>query len=285
MKKLLFLLFLPFYLFSKDRPERYRSLVMTSWEGSGLFAVFNAVVAALDYYERHDTCVGLKVDFGERGVYYDTEKGPNWWEYYFEPIALEKKSGGAVRHISDGKQGGLSWKGMTMPRARAAQLMQKYIRMKPHIQKVVDEFARDHFGQGKVVGVHYRGTDKESEAPKVSYQAFFDEIQKFKPNKIFVATDEVHFLDAIKKEFPGKITYIEAMRSSDGQNVHHRMVNNYKKGEEAVVDCLLLSRCQVIICNRSNLNIASSRFNTKIPLISLNEMYWEKERKRKANGE
>ena len=44
-------------------------------------------------------------------------------------------------------------------RSLGAELMHRYIVVRPHIKSVVEEFARLHFS-GFVVGVHVRSTDK-----------------------------------------------------------------------------------------------------------------------------
>lgn len=51
----------------------------------GLFSIFNMVVGALNYYDKGNIS-GLRVDFQEKGWYFDSTKGSNWWNYYFEPI-------------------------------------------------------------------------------------------------------------------------------------------------------------------------------------------------------
>ena len=52
-----------------------------------MFSVFNDVLAALKYYDA-GKYRGLSVDFGLKGVYFDPDRGSNWWEYYCEPIEL-----------------------------------------------------------------------------------------------------------------------------------------------------------------------------------------------------
>ena len=70
-----------------------RTLVVTSpeyIEGAGLFHNFTIVMGCLQLYEKHPY-LGLKVDFGKLGLYYDKQKGDNWWNYYFEPLDLKPR--------------------------------------------------------------------------------------------------------------------------------------------------------------------------------------------------
>ena len=43
--------------------------------------------------------------------------------------------------------------------ARLRKLMKKYVVVKPHIQKIVDNFVNENFNSKNVIGCHVRGTD------------------------------------------------------------------------------------------------------------------------------
>ena len=137
----------------------------------------------------------------------------------------------------------------TMPREQAARLVARYVVQKPRIKAMVDAYVREHWGDAMVLGIHYRGTDKSAEAPRVP----FDEVEAVvrnaisragpRPSKLFVATDEQAFLDYMRDRFPAPLLYREMFRSTDGRAID--VVNadgNHQKGEDAVLDCLLLSR-------------------------------------------
>ena len=88
--------------------------------------------------------------------------------------------------------------------------------------------------------------------------------------KIFVATDEQPFLEYLNAANPGKIIFYDALRSTDGQAIHYsEKVQNYKKGEDAIIDCLLLSSCNLLVKTSSNLSLCSSYFNPDIPVLHL----------------
>ena len=46
--------------------------------------------------------------------------------------------------------------------------------------------------------------------------------------------------------------------------------NNYQKGLDAVIDCLLLSRTQFLIRTASNLSLCAAMFNSRVPDLLLN---------------
>ncbi len=246
-------------------------------QNPGFFSIFFSVVGALDFYEKGiDNCDGLIVDFGKQGLYYDVKYGPNWWEYYFEPINLGVDN--PPREIfPKNKHSFFSvTAGYQMSRERGYELIQKYIKLKPHLQKKIDEFVKEHFEGHHVIGVHYRGTDKSTESPLVPYKVMIKLMKNEcaqDPNlKIFVATDEEKFLKEMYKNFPGKIIAASVLRSQGGYPVHYTSHNgayNYKKGEDAVMDCILLSKCSKLYKTSSNLSSASARFNPFMDVILL----------------
>lgn len=82
------------------------------------------------------------------------------------------------------------------------------------------------------------------------------------PYKIFVASDEMNFFQYLNAEFPGKIFAYDNTEKYRG---------SYSAGETALIDCVLLSRCNLLIKTSSNLSLASTYFNPEIRVIELNE--------------
>ncbi len=64
---------------------------------------------------------------------------------------------------------------------------------------------------------------------------------------------------------------IEAHRSSGTAGVHLSNRNQYKIGEESILDALLLSKCDLLVRTSSNLSLWSTYFNPDLPVILLNE--------------
>lgn len=250
----------------------------------GFFSVFNTVIGFLDYYEkRPGEYAGFMVDFGRRGHYFDKKKGDNWWEYYFSPIfVLEKAEKDAfTTKIPDEMKTQFSvLTQIKMDRKRGHELIQKYVKIKPEIQEKVADFTKKRFNGSFTIGVHYRGTDKETEAPKVPFKTVYEEIDKVMEGRkgvnIFVASDELSFVKDISKRYPGQVLFAEVYRSKDGKSFHNskqKKISNYQKGEEALLDCLLLSKCDYLIRTASNLSAAAAFFNPEMPVVVLSQDY------------
>ena len=241
----------------------------------GFFSVFNTVLGALDHYDQNKDHVSLMVNFEDQGHYYDATKGENWWQYYFEPIKLGNDQSYQDKFPTYQKIIFSLEAQFGMPRERGAELIEKYVRVKPHIREKLDTFVNEHFNNLPVIGIHYRGTDKKSEAPTVPYldviEQIAGEINKCPESMIFVATDDENFLSLIKEQFPHKIIALDAIRSRTEDPVHTSSLGDrYKKGEDAILDCLLLSKCSKLFKMASNLSDTSLKFNPALPFVRLN---------------
>jgi hypothetical protein len=248
----------------------------------GFFSCYQVVVGFLNWYERQvaeDLASGMKVWF-EQGLYFDHGVGPNWWEYYFEPILTAGPPGDDVELIGDSPKALWATEAIsTISRERAGQLIRKYIKVKPHVQRKIDAFGEQFFERRYVAGVHYRGTDKGNEAPKVAYDVVEAAVRRAIAGRsdavIFVATDEQQCLDHLKKAFGAQVVCIDALRSANYEPVHHvnggwASTDRYALGEEALIDCILLSRSNVIIRTQSNLSSSAGNINPTVPIVDLN---------------
>jgi len=246
---------------------------------AGMFSIFFDVLDLLNSYDRkrYD---GVRIDFRREGFYYDSQYGRNWWHYYFEPIQLGikrpmKRVYGCSDYVNPFEIE------FHTTRHEAHRLIQKYIQLRPEIKESIDQFESTHFRDKFVIGVHYRGTDKSGEAPRVSYEKMSEEISiviQNHPNHnhlIFVATDEQNFIHYLIAQFGDLVCYTPGtIRSTDGQAIHSNLkLPRYQIGKEALMDCLLLARTHILIRTSSNLSLCSTFFNPNLPVILLNNRW------------
>lgn len=242
---------------------------------SGLFSEVAAVIGFLDHYERwRRYYAGVRVCFAD-GLYYDPGVGPNWWNCYFEPIDIGGGRGAPERivnpHYHDLCANRVERR---LPRPAAAALVERYVRVQPAVRQQADAFVGAEW-RGHMIGVHYRGTDKWEDAPRVEYEkmaAVIHEAMRGKPDsRIFLATDEAAFVDYLETTLPGRVASRPMFRSVDGRPID--VVNrdgNYQKGLDAVLDCVLLSRTHYLIRTASNLSLCATLFNARLPETLLN---------------
>jgi len=244
----------------------------------GLFSCFSTVIGLLDHYDNGD-CAGFEVDYEKKGFYYEDDKGLNWWTYYFKPLELGSSSKAEKAVVDSWWHHHFAHKVyFELSRERCCYLVDKYISVKGKIEDKADEFVKKKFKSKFVIGVNYRGTDKKCEAARLPYETVKAAVLNVMNNlnikqdgnfAIFVATDEEQFLDYMIDEFEEHVVYTKAFRSSNEVPVHlHK--ENYEKGKQAVIDCLLLSKCDYLVRTSSSLSLCATFFNPKIPSILLN---------------
>jgi hypothetical protein len=250
----------------------------------GMFAAANQILGQLAIFDTKLPVEidGLCVDFGSHGLYYDPGRGPNWWSYYFEPLCVGRlEKDGVYPPKFDYIQGFKRRRQLT--RQEASELVRKYIKVKRQILEKVEQFVWRHFSGFYVIGVHYRGTDKKNEAPRVPYRSVFEAIAKHIPEespwRIFAASDEDQFIEAIQRAFPGRVVACDARRSQNGEGVHFMCEEPYLHGEEALTDALLLSKSSILIRTSSNLSLWATYFNSELPTILLSQNYRWRENK------
>ncbi len=218
----------------------------------------------------------------------------DWFKSYFENVKLTENDKRniethrvSISTISDIEQLGLPpviEDPMTLPDAKA--LFDEYLRIRAEIQDHVASFVAKHFAQKqRVLGVHYRGTDKNTEAKPVSWQFCSRTLRNYlacnpEVDALFVASDEKAFIEWIEREFKDidVIYHDDQERSDDGKAVHVRSSrgDNYLKGKEALVNSLVLSRCSALVRTASFLSAWSSIFNPNLPVVMLNQPYVQK---------
>lgn len=136
-----------------------------------------------------------------------------------------------------------------------------------------------------MVGIHIRGTDMKSTQdhpipPHVlQFINALDNIQKRERiSKIFLCTDEESIVEQIRNKYGNMVVCTTAYRSDDGESIHKghngekRQYHHYLMGREVLVDALVLSQCEHLICGHSNVAYAAILFNAnKYKTITLLE--------------
>lgn len=169
----------------------------------------------------------------------------------------------------------------TLNIGHANRLIGKYLKIKDFIVSEVDGFCKDHFGDNEVLGIHYRSTDKAGEAPSVPYEKVIANIEYYidrypATRAVFISTDDKNFSNFIQSRFDARplIFREDYFRSSDNSSVHHnKKLDKYEVNRDALINCLLLSRCNALIKTSSFLSDWSKLFNPSLPVVLLNRPY------------
>lgn len=156
-------------------------------------------------------------------------------------------------------------------------LVRKYLRAQPDLVQEVEDFWQAHQLQGRVLGVHYRGTDKVSEAPRLSYQAMaagvVESLLKHQDTvAVFVSSDEQPFVDFMRVHFDSTriVSRDDFRRSSGRTEVHHDLDAVLSIQRDAAINMLLLARCTSLIKTASFLSAFSVLMNPDLEVAMLN---------------
>lgn len=255
------------------RPDEY--FVLKARNGAGLFSMFGDVLMLCHLHQTHQIG-GFEVNFGEEGVYYSEEEGPNWWEYCCKPL----KIGQGTPIVAD-------IEGINEPidrqfwakRSEAWLLIKSYIRIQPEITRKVRTFTKRKFTSPLTIGVHYRGTDwaPENNFRSIPFEEFADAVRETAHERgvedfqVFIATDEACFITYMENVFPGKILIQEGIHRAEGDTPLHKdpEINPAIQAKEALIDCLLLAETDAFIGTGSNLSQWVLLFNYSIPMKDL----------------
>ena len=243
------------------------------------------------------------VDFSPENAphFYDPDHGSNIWEYYFEPVAGLSSSqlqqwldSGKLRadqvhrytdeqvvkwHVHDPDRITTFWgpvevedkqAWMAEKRQLGREFVGKHIRVKPHILEKLERLHEELFHFDYMFGVHIRGTDFSYARPNTTeeyFAALEEKIAALEVSNygIFLATDQNQFVDAFEARFPGRVVTIDVARSSN-EVVPYRLknVSPYKKGEDPLLDILLLSRCDYLFKSVSAVGEYAMWFNPSL---------------------
>ena len=125
---------------------------------------------------------------------------------------------------------------------------------------------------GRVLGIHYRGTDKQSAAwdsNPISQDQFLVLIQDFLAqnesyDSIFVGTDEPSFLEKIGSSIPLPVLSLGA---AEFHMATEHSTSRREKSDQAFLDCLVLSRCATLIQTSSALPSFTKLFSPELQVF------------------
>jgi hypothetical protein len=264
----------------------------------GFFAMFRTALENLQYCEKMGY---ILIPDWTATSYNEKEYGDNAWDYYFEPLGgykledIKKNDCEAIRASWDSLQIEIRpirvhSRTLTI-RQTYNHYINRYIRIKPSVPKKVNTFYEKNMKWPNILGIHMRRTDHYIDHHLIPYgrypisdEKFIENIDKYVNKyphcKIFIATDSQESFDNIKASYGDRVISWDSIRSKDKTSIHGGgydngmgSVSNYKKGEDALIDCLLLSRCDFLIRNTSDLSVAALHFNPNLKQLNLNRLY------------
>jgi hypothetical protein len=267
------------------RPEGY-TLVIESW-GAGFFSNFNGVVNNLSHRLGRGGVEAVSVEWhadpAKPGFCYGNPQDGNLWLYFFEPLPFPEAP--AARHVARGyadfamthRFAYAMYKLDRRWRGRYHAVYQRYIRVRPEILDRVTAIHQASMAGRYCVGVHYRhpAHDKECMDPIPAPETFIARLRAMLPTGgewvVVLATDFEIVVPAFRDAFGDRLVLQPGVWRGDGisRSDPHEEVDTpaLVLGEQVLVDCLLLAKCDALLHVTSNLATAAGYINPTMKMI------------------
>lgn len=148
---------------------------------------------------------------------------------------------------------------------KLARIWNAYFRTPARVVEAAD--ARNL--QGRVLGVHYRGTDKQVNAwdsnpiSQAEFTSLLNDFLATRPafDSIIVGTDEPSFVDHLRANVSLPVSDLGAVEFHMSEE---HSTTRREKSDRAMLDCLLFSRCVAVVQTSSALPSFAKVFNPKL---------------------
>jgi hypothetical protein len=245
----------------------------------GMGAVMSWVVGVLAYAEASHLAPRIRVT----NPNYAVTAGEDWLGEYFERLAPVQEASdkiplGADRYVKTSIHLLRKiWSSYSaLPIQRIHDLFFGSFTFRQELTQEADSFCRRNDIGEETIGIHYRGTDKRSEATRIPWQQMAATIAgAMRPStrNIFVASDEPAFIHFVKQEFSSVEVLDLGCREIYSDTPPHLTPGDPQlKAKEAIHTMLVLARCGLLIRTRSQLSAWSKIYNPALPTISLGEL-------------
>jgi hypothetical protein len=280
---------LTFYIntFGSKNPNKKFYVIQRTVGGGGMFSNLNYVIhhmkIALDL--KCIPVIDMKNFPTKYNEKYKINNSLNSWDYYFYPInkyKLEEVYKSKFVIFVDGKtKRNIEFDSFEHLGKAHIQIYKKYIKIKKEITDEATSFINKNFSKGRVLGVHFRGTDMKTQErhpfPPTANQIIRiidQQIKKFKYNRIYLVTEDLKNLSILKKYYHSKILFFNNSFRSNKTNIFEqdsRKNHRYLLGKENIIDMLILAKTDKIICSNSHLPDASNfiSYPKKIKFIKI----------------
>lgn len=139
--------------------------------------------------------------------------------------------------------------------AKLRYLRNRFFRPKPELPAL----ARSIIGPGRWLGIHYRGTDKFNEIPRVPREQVLAKVARIMDHDaIVIATDEESSAKWFKAHMP--VAYLNEHRRTDDPAGLHIAHGSRQQAEEAMLDIYCLSLCDTLLLTRGNFSDMAAVF-------------------------
>src|ERR1041385_2352491 len=263
-----------------------RTLVIRNWN-AGFFSNFNGVLNNLHHRLGRDGIQAAQVEWYVHPdlthFSYGRRADGNLWPPFFEPLRFDffppekvevqtyADLGMTWRHAYDMYKLDSDW------RATYHALYRRHIKIAPRIIDRVEALHRATMAGRYCVGVHYRHPDHVTECPTgiPQLEEFIECVREQLPagaaSAVVLATDVASAVARFREVFGDALVVQPGVNRAEtldsGQFHHANGDSSTALGEQVLIDCLLLARCDALVHITSNIATAAGYINPALKMI------------------
>ena len=263
-----------------------RTLVIRNWNG-GFFSNFNGVLNNLRWRLGrrgvHAAIVDWHADPALTDFAYGRPEDGNLWLHFFEPLPFERFPAAHCEARSFARLD------ITFPHTYAAYklnrrwrqdyhaLYRRYIRIRPTFLDRVEKIYQADMAGHYCLGVHYRHPVHNPEclhsipSPETFIARLRGLLPVDRPYAVFLATDAESAVAAFQQAFGSRLVVQPCVRRAGLQTENHPQDPDTRAslilGEQVLLDCLLLARCDALFHVSSNIATAAGYINPSLKMV------------------
>jgi hypothetical protein len=266
-----------------------KSLIIKT-RNCGFFSSVFQVLDNIEYCSQHD--MKPIIELGDEFKYKNLEN--NSWNEFFceindgviegEPIEIPQLPNGALYLLDDyvmvsplhGNFKSVIWENIKNPEAvdkyrrQINNTINKYLKPSSYIQGIVDNFVKKNF-KPLMLGVHFRGTDFEYNDIDSFTSMISMLLEQNNYSKLYIASDNQEAIKLLSDIFPNSCFYNTTYRA---ELINSTLPAFYifsgedmiKQGQSVLIESILLSKCDGIICVNSAVAKFSTCLNPEMPI-------------------
>jgi len=268
------------------RAEPDQSTLIIRNRNSGFFSNLNLVLNNLCWRLGGDGIRAAIVDWRATAdtpeFSYGSAEQENLWLRFFEPLPFEyfpaaRRESNVYASLNITSNFAYAAYKLNLRWRRVYhRLYRRYIRIRPSVREGADRIYRSTMAARYCVGVHYRHPAHDSEClyPIPSPEVFIERarrmLPKTRPGAVFLATDLEPVVDAFRIAFGESLVIqpgVRRARSASEKEVHRQGAPGLELGEQVLIDCLLLARCDAMLHVASNIATAAGYINLRLKMV------------------
>jgi hypothetical protein len=260
------------------------TLVATACD-AGFFSHVNRVVNHLHHSLGRDGCAAVRVDWRTSEsaplFVYGTPADGELWRRFFEPLAFpnapreERESWRYADLAMTGLHAYRMYKRGSGWRTAYGRAFAEHVRVREELHRRALELSRDAGVNGRLIGVHYRhpGHSHECPRPIPPLDVFVERTRRLLAGDgsaaVLLASDVHEAVVAFRDAFGERLLVQPGVVRVHAADHQHQLPASpsVALGEQALIDALLLARCEVMLHTVSNLATAVGYMNPRLRMV------------------